>query len=80
MLEYHLSISRVASVVCRAAASGIPDDREIAGGRLKMMINHPEKPSVGFTYLHPGRYLTASHSSAHPLRVRCDQYQVKTVW
>ena len=43
MLEYHRSISGVASVVCRAAASGIPDDRELTGGRLKMMISHPWK-------------------------------------
>ena len=44
MLEYHRSIPGVASVVCRAAASGIPDDRELTGGRLKMMISHSWKP------------------------------------
>ena len=43
MFEYHRSISGVASVVCRAAASGIPDDRELAGGRLKMMTSHSWK-------------------------------------
>ena len=46
MLGYHhRSISGVASVVCRAAAFGVPGDRDIAGGLLRMMISNPgERP------------------------------------
>ena len=39
MLEHHRSISGAASAVGRAAAAGVPDDRELAGGRLEL-ISH----------------------------------------